>query len=318
MNTSRVLQTNQDKNTCRAKQLTLLMASPQGEVKVNKQIVSAMFDSGANISSISRRLSKTMKQQILPWIGGDCVKCDGSTHRPSHLMKGNDIEFNGTNVKMNLAVIENLRPEVILGIDFMVLADVLNFGPSLHIATSNAPELEEVIRINLDEKKMESETHEAVPPNEELKVKELQISDSNEVIVENVDNTFSEFCNEAEAANPKVSVIETTVSRDCDCRPEAMREPIVLGKKSKSKITETEVEAKKPDVSESKVNKFFNECDAENEEYFGDNEAEPTVNVVNRREEYSGSFSMRSRVFCNEIGVPKQRNRNYVSEAKVK
>ena len=106
-----------------------MLASSQALARVNKQTVRAMFDSGANISSISLKLSRSMIRQVLKWSGGDCINNVGSTHQPLYVMKNNEIEFNGTVVKMNLAVVENLSPHVILGIDFIFLADVLIFGP---------------------------------------------------------------------------------------------------------------------------------------------------------------------------------------------
>ena len=153
-----------------AKPLSTRMSSPTFEVVIENKTVIGVADTGANISAVSLEFSKRLPNTRVPWSGGDCYNFDNSVHRPYCLLKDVAIEFNGTVVYMDMAVIDGLVPDAILGIDYFALADLRVLAPVRVITTGsdpNLPILEPQTRKAVDTMEKPAHRGETTPRSEE-------------------------------------------------------------------------------------------------------------------------------------------------------
>ena len=146
------------------------MSSPTFEVIVEGRTVIGVADTGANISAVSLEFSNNLPNKRVPWNGGACYNFDNSVHRPNCLLKDVTIEFNGTVVYMDMAVIDGLVPDAILGIDYFALADLRVLAPVRVITTGsdpNLPILEAQTRKSVDTMEKPAHRGELTPRSEE-------------------------------------------------------------------------------------------------------------------------------------------------------
>ena len=108
---------------------------PTAKVNVEGYVVRAVFDTGSNKSAINHNFKKLLNNTTEKWNYGVCRNFDGSQHTPGELIKEVCVRFNTREVKVDMMVIENLSPDIILGMDYILLSNIDILPHILHITT---------------------------------------------------------------------------------------------------------------------------------------------------------------------------------------
>ena len=115
------------------------------EVLVNHRKVTALVDTGGSISLVSTDLVCALKPAVSYWGQGSLVGVGGNRAYPHGIVPEATICFLDKAVKIQLTIVEQLEPHLILGIDFIKAMNLV-ICPGSNVITIANPEIEELLK----------------------------------------------------------------------------------------------------------------------------------------------------------------------------
>ena len=135
-------------DSCPTEPNNKLIPSPTAPVSIEQHIIPAIFDTGSNITAVTHKFTDKSQNKVVPWDKGKCFNFDGSVHHPMGVMKDVNISFNNKRVRLDVALVKDLKPEAILGTDFLSLANVDILPVIRHITTRDDPNYQHLLAYN--------------------------------------------------------------------------------------------------------------------------------------------------------------------------
>ena len=141
-----------------------IMPIPNARICVEGYVVQAAFDTGSNKSAINHNFKALLDNPTFQWKYGSCRNFDGSEHLPSELIQKVKVQFNNKEITIDLMVVKDLKPDVVLGMDFLTMADVDILPYIFHITTRDDPNYQYFQNYNYQMSKTAGVNAKAVKP----------------------------------------------------------------------------------------------------------------------------------------------------------